>query len=96
MTAQLFVPALVLTGQGVLSAVRFDDELGLETGEIDDVRRDRMLSAKAPSKLAVAQPVPKCPLCVCHVSARKLRARPVINAPPRMLPILNARAGPPP
>jgi hypothetical protein len=28
-----------------------------------------MLSAKAPSKLAAAQPVPKCPLRFGHVSA---------------------------
>jgi SM-20-related protein len=54
----------------MLSAVRFDDELRLETGEIDDVRRDRMLSAKAPPELAAAQPVPKCPLRFGHVSAQ--------------------------
>jgi hypothetical protein len=58
LTAQILVAAHVLIGGRMLSAVRFDDQLRFETSKIDDVRRDRVLSAKTPPELFAAQPVP--------------------------------------
>src|SRR5690242_1435764 len=56
----------------VLSAIGFDHETSLDTCEIDDIGRDRMLPPEAPTELLVAQSVPKRPFCFRHIAAQLL------------------------
>jgi hypothetical protein len=55
---QSFVPHNVVARAPVLSAVGFDHEARLDTSEIDDVGRDRMLPSKTPTELVVPQHIP--------------------------------------
>jgi hypothetical protein len=82
---QSFVPHNVVARAPVLSAVGFDHEARLDTSEIDDVGRDRMLPSKTPTELVVPQHIPSS-FSASVVSRRKRRARPIIVGPPRILP----------
>ena len=55
---------------GVLPAVRLDDQRSLETGEIDDVRRDDVLALELERRQsAVAKHGPEAPLGGCRIGA---------------------------
>jgi hypothetical protein len=53
----------------MMSAIGFDDQMGCDTGEINDVGRYRMLPTKAVSKLATAQAAPEKFLRLGHIEA---------------------------
>ena len=59
---------------GVSAAVYLDDELCFNAGEIYNVGRDRMLSAKAMSEPTVTKFSPKRTLRIGRVSAKVLTA----------------------
>jgi hypothetical protein len=52
----------MLAWNRVLAAIRFDNHLGLDTSEIDKVRRNRELPAKPEAKLVPTQKMPEPPL----------------------------------
>ncbi len=58
--------------EAVLLSVAFDDEHGVDAGEVCDVRTDRMLTAEAKAaKLFIAQPHPQAPLRFGHGLAQR-------------------------
>jgi len=70
LSAQCLVSGIVIFSAPVLSAVGFDDEVSLNTGEIHDIRRDRVLTPEAPPELFIPKPIPKHPLRSCRVPAQ--------------------------
>jgi len=71
---QSFVPQNVVARAPVLSAVGFDHEARLDTSEIDDVGRDRMLPSKTSTELVVPQHIPQQFLRFCRVPAQTASA----------------------
>jgi hypothetical protein len=54
----------VVSWLGVLTAVGFDNQPRLDTGEIDDVWRDGILAAEAPAELSLTEHAPERAFCV--------------------------------
>jgi hypothetical protein len=52
---QSCVAPIVLTGNGVLSTIGFDDQSRFDASEINNVRWDRELSAETPAELISPQ-----------------------------------------
>jgi hypothetical protein len=89
-TPEVSIPGLI-DGCAMLSAVRFENQFRLDTGEIDNVGRDRMLAPETASELIVTQLMPQCPFRHGYTSAQVLTAlyyrraaahRPHPNPPP--------------
>jgi hypothetical protein len=61
---------VVLRASSMLSAVEFDNEMGISAEEIDDETIDRELPSEFPAtEAAIAQPKPQNPFGVCLVAA---------------------------
>jgi hypothetical protein len=59
LSCKMSVARFVAQGVGVLSAIDFDDHTCVDAGEIDDVGRNRMLTAESPSaELVIAKAGP--------------------------------------
>jgi hypothetical protein len=67
------VSPVMVTRLSVLAAIGFNDEARFETRKIDNVRRYRKLTAKAPAKAVTAQFAPQRLLGVGHISAQVTR-----------------------
>ena len=71
-TLQQFIARMVNISGSVLSAIGFDHKVKLDTCEIDNIGRDRVLPPEAPAKLFMAKFIPKRPFCFRHISAQSL------------------------
>jgi hypothetical protein len=63
-TGQKSIPPIVLAWDRMLAPIGFNNQPGLDAGEIDKVRRDRKLTAKPKAELASVQQIPEPPLGV--------------------------------
>jgi len=63
----------MLTKLCMLPAVCLNNEPCLDAGEIDDIRRNRVLPPEAPSELTAAQPVPEQSLDFGHIATQLAR-----------------------
>jgi hypothetical protein len=67
---QLCIAPFVMAGQSMLAAIGLDDQPCFDASEVDNVRRDRELPAKAPAELSLAELTPEHTLSIGQVSSK--------------------------
>ena len=67
------IPAIMIAGAGMLAAIDLDNQLRLDTGEIDDVGRDRELAPEPPAELVLPKLAPQHALSVSQVAPQLSR-----------------------